>query len=226
MQSSNDIVSRETEMHKTREINTYDLPISPIKSNNESDIVNDIPEPIQTRKILFGLYKFIATVTVILALIFSATDMIDFFVSEINTGDALVKRIFGKNASSSSDFFELIINQSFGNAFTNTEPPLWSDSVPPPSSSPIYTSPQHSSSLENPPSDPPSTQAPETIPPSELPQNAHPIISMDMSLLSYGKNFIYNSTSLSPDISSLSSSPFKKIYTSDGPLVRDRSLYA
>ena len=213
----------ETETKKSkslREINTYDSPIDPL-----SFVDRDSSSRKDQKSIWGGIYKFAATSIVILTVIFAASELIDFIVSDMDAGSSVLKRIFGSSASSDpGDIFEMILEQTFGKL-----PPSSTEAEPPPPETPsaesIPPSTDRAPSTSQPPitlpqtvttSPPPITQAPETIP---LPDNAHPIISMDMSLPSYGDTYIYNNTALSPNVSALISAPLKTVEPSDGPLV-------
>lgn len=194
-----------------REINTYDSPIDPLTLTEPQNASSE-----KKRSVIAGIYKLVATTIVIMTVIFSASELIDLLVSDMDTSNPLFRRIFGSSAAGSSgDLFELIIGQSFyytptqGSSDAPASPPS-SESTP---SSSQTAPPPTQAQPETPNASPPPTTSP------ELPENAHPIITMNMSLLSYGEGFIYNNTSLSPDVSALISSPLKKVSTDSGPLV-------
>lgn len=200
------------------EINTYDSPFSPLGNGSQSP-----PAPPKKAhscgRMLIGIYKFIATAMVVMTIIFSASELIDFFVSDMDADNIFLSKVFGASRSDSGDFFEFIVNLGFGelSPTSSTEaedytPPT--DTVPPDTGAPPLTQGTKPPPAEN---TPPETTLP--LMPSPIPENCHPIVSMDISLLSYGSNFIYNNTSLSPDISVYAKQPLKKIYHADGPLV-------
>lgn len=214
------------------EINTYDSPIDPISfgAKNQSQQRDDSGHK---KGALGGIYKFIATTMVIMTLIFSASELIDFLLSDMSAGNTILRRVFGSSASNGNgNLFDLIMEQTFGKLpekgpASESEKP--SDSQPSqaesslPSLTPPSTPQDTSAKPQTTPVQAPSSKpsATEATPPSSLPipDNAHPIITMDMSLLSYGKDYIYNNTSLAPDIPALRALELKKISYDDGPLV-------
>lgn len=209
------------------EINTYDSPfvIVNTSTSQESEAL-----PKSTCSAFYSLYRVAAIIAVVMTLIFATSEFMDFLLSDMGTGNTLLRRIFGTDASGSGEnMYELIINQTFTDMSAGkNEPPQTfppSTSVQEPNQAvPVPPETKPSESVAPPESDPPSqsTPAPETDPDKvdpSLPENCYPIISMDMSLLSYGNGFIYNNTSLSPNVQELLSKELKKIEASSEPLV-------
>ena len=209
--------TKNEDINKSCEINTYDSPIDPLSLTDKEKHSRK-----SQKGILGGIYKFVATAMVILTVIFATSELIDFLVSDMDTGNILFRRIFGSSASSeSANLLELILEQTFG------ELPPNSTSVP------SQGSPQESTSNNAPivegAATPSSTPTESTINPTpstsdipsapSIPENAHPIVSMDLSLISYGSEYIYNDTMLSPKISELISADPKSVEYSEGPLV-------
>ena len=203
-----------------REINTYDSPIDPLSFAPRGEGRDQRP-----KGILGGIYKFAATAIVILTVIFSASELIDFIVSDMDASGSLLKRIFGSAASSGSgDVFGMILDQTFGNPSHSPDDDVYLPIESPAECTPESTpeSSPHSSSQTQPESPSPIESSPavtESTQTAPIPIGAHPIISMDLGLLSYGDGYINNSTALSPSISSLATLPLKRLERTDGPLV-------
>jgi len=203
------------DIQEEREINTYDSPIDPLSLKEIAE-----GDGQKKRNVWAGIYKLAATAMVILTVIFSASEFFELLVSDVGAGNTLFRRIFGSSVSDGSrDIIELILEQSFGDTAIESKVSAETDKQPPSTATP----PQSSS--ESLPAESPTETAPPaaTDPPPQsspaLPDGAHPIVSMDMSLLQYGEGFIYNNTSLAPNVSALASSQLGKIPYSEGPLV-------
>ena len=192
------------------EINTYDsIPLSdPSQKKGE------------VRHVLKAIYSVAAIITLLLTIVFSSAEIHDFIVNDMGTGNIIMKRIFGKDISGEGlNLCELIIKNSFISLEKSpSDPALPQESVlplPPQSSSPTetQTEPQIESSA-------PVEESSDVIPPEITPpEGMNPILTMDMSLLSYGKNYIYNTTNISPDINALSSASIKNYYKDNAPIV-------
>ena len=198
------------EFFDNEEINTYDA--IPLSASS--------PKKGETRHVLTALYSFAAILTVLLTIIFSAAEIHDFIIKDMGTGNMIMKRIFGKDISGEGlNLCELIIKNSF---IAPEEAPIAS---PPPAESPAPSPSQPSSPIETPPETPKESSTPieesssEDPPEETLPEGMIPILPMDMSMLSYGKNYIYNTTKFSPNISALSSAPIKNYYRNNAPIV-------
>ena len=199
--SNESVNTFESESVADREINTYDLP--PL---SEYSVKHSSKSRSSKKRfcVLRSILSTSAFVMFFLTVIFSATELFEIVVNDMGAGNMLLGRIFGKSAitDDGNNLCDIIINQNFI--------VLETDSIiteTPPESSEISTSAPESAS-------PPSTE--ESAPSDE---KRIPILPMDMSLLSYGKNFIYNDTPLSPNISELSSKAIKKFAVSNLPLV-------
>jgi stage II sporulation protein P len=204
---TNSVNETESEaLRESNEINTYD-PIPLIDTASSKDKI---------KHIFKSLYSFAAVLTLLLTIIFSAAELHDFVINDMGTGSIIMKRIFGKDVSGEGlNLCELIIKNSF---IVLEEPtPSAPSEEPPP-----FTSYQPSSPLETPPEAPEesTTDIEESSSPSTAPPGGiYPILPMDMSLLSYGKNYIYNTTEITPNITLLSSAPIKNYYRDNAPIV-------
>ena len=202
-----------------REINTYDpLPLSR----------NAIESEGRPEGIIKKIFSFFAICTLFLAVIFSSAEIFDLIVNDMGTGNMIMKRIFGQSISGEGlNLSELIIE----NAFIIPEEKDAGQTVPP-IDEPIEPPAESDEAVPNETILPETTTDPEEslLPPKEsqepppkedapLKDGQHPILNMDMSLLSYGKNYIYNNTSLSPSITELSSAEIKNYYKQNAPLV-------
>ena len=192
-----------------QEINTYDfIPLS---------VENDIEkEKLNIKDVIKKIYSIVALATVLLTVIFSSTELLDFVVNDMGTGNIIMRRIFSRDLMGKGlNLSEMIIKNSF---ITHKN-----ESSSPPTTSPSEETPLSSQAPETVPIE--TTKAPEvsqSYPVEESPppiENSFPILQMDMSLLSYGKNYIYNDTDLSPSIEELSSANLKNLYQSSAPLV-------
>lgn len=199
------------EIIEMKEINTYDsIPLSDSSTKKH-----------EIKHILKALYSFAAILTVLLTILFSSAEIQDFIIKDMGTGNIIMKRIFGKDVSGEGlNLCELIIKKSFIVPEEELFPSAPSDESPPSSSSQL-SSPTETE-LE-PPDDTsvPREESSTIISPDEtlLPDGAYPILPMDMSLLSYGKNYIYNTTKITPDIPALSSAPIENYYKDNAPIV-------
>ena len=199
--SNESVNAFESESVANREVNTYDMP--PLSNNKSSSDAKgrSSKKPFHILKSLLSISAF---VMFFITVIFSASELFEIVVDDMGAGNMLLGRIFGKSAitDDGNNLCDIIINQNFI--------VLETDSI-------ITETPPESSEM--------STNAPESASPPRNEESAPsdekriPILPMDMSLLSYGKNFIYNDTSLSPNISELSYKAIKKFAVSNLPLV-------
>ena len=163
----------------------------------------------------------------LLSVIFSSAELLDVMINDTGASNVILKRIFGARLSDNSfDLCELILSNTFLNIsddiqeFEATSPKPESPELDSPKQestspdSPLVNEPDESTKEET---NAPPTVSPEQITPPEDPR--FPILAMDMSLLSYGENYIYNNTSLTPDIDSLRNTKLKSYYIQDEPLV-------
>ncbi len=209
------------------EINTYDLP--PLSPDETAEPTKCFNRSVRRRHgALYKIYAVIAVSILLLTLIFAAGEVYDFIMDDLGTRDMFIRRIFGYGEITNKDGGELadmILRQAFFNLSPKeSEPPAVTDPFhehpPPPVSTqaPIEPETPKETEIEAPPQTPSVTDPVETPAPTP---SGKPIISMDMSLLSYGKDYIYNDTSLSPNIGQLLQNELKSYYTpdSDEPLV-------
>ena len=206
------------------EINTYDLPSFDITDSQEKTQRFNAVGKNKRRRLFYKLYSFLSITIILSLLVFSTPEIIGFVMNDLGTQDMIVKRIFGSNALSGEkqSIAQLILNQSFGDlSLPNPDPSAPTPSTP--NGDAAQTPPANTTPA--PPSTTPSTPSvDQTTPdptPTEPAENEKPIIQMDMSLLSYGQNYIYNDTSLSPDIEKLTMAELPSYYdaSSGEPLV-------
>ena len=193
-----------------QEINTYD----PIPLSEE---IRPEDKKISFKSLFKKIYSFAAIATVLLTVIFSSAELLDFIVNDMGTGNIIMRRIFSHDLMGEGlNLSEMIIKNSFiipekekvpDAPSKDPEETPWASEVVP-SETPLETSKESESSSKE-----PSTEHPPNA------ENAFPILQMDMSLLSYGKYYIYNDTDLNPNIAELSSASLKNLYQSDAPLV-------
>lgn len=203
-----------------KEINTYNtIPFTKFTVSPESN-----PKP-STSAFLKKVYSFAAILTVFLAIVFSSAEILDFILNDMGTENMIMKRIFSRDLMGQGlNLNELIIKNSFIVLETDASKKESHET-------PEETIPSQESlnvvPIQTPGSSLPETTPPETtVPPASqpeappvIPENGLPILPMDMSLLSYGKYYIYNDTDLSPNVVSLASASLKNYYQSDQPLV-------
>jgi stage II sporulation protein P len=123
----------------------------------------------------------------------------------MGAGNMLLGRIFGKSAitDGGNNLSDIIINQQF---IVLEKDPIITEELPKDSETIPDTLPSTSQADNE-----------ESSPTDE--EKRIPILPMDISLISHGENFIYNDTSLSPNIPELSSRDLKKFSVSSFPLV-------
>ena len=203
------------------EINTYDVPSFDVINDKEKTQRFNAVGKSKRRRVFYKLYSFLSITIILSLLVFSTPEIVGFVMNDLGTQDMIVKRIFGSNAlnSEKQSIAQLILNQSFGDLSLpspESAPPVTNnDTVQTP---PVSTTPAPPSTTPSPPT---IDQNPPDATPTQPAENEKPIIQMDMSLLSYGQNYIYNDTSLSPDIAGLTMAALPSYYdaSSDEPLV-------
>ena len=203
------------------EINTYDVPSFDVIDVEEKTQRFIAVRKSKRRRVFYKLYSFLSITIILSLLVFSTPEIVGFVMNDLGTQDMIVKRIFGSNAlnSEKQSIAQLILNQSFGDLSLPSPEP-----APPVTNNDTVQTPP-ASTTPAPPSTTPSPPTVDQNPPATLPtqpgENDKPIIQMDMSLLGYGQNYIYNDTSLSPDIQKLTVAALPSYYdaSSDEPLV-------
>ncbi len=177
-----------------------------------------------------SFFRVLSITVLLLTLILSATEVLDFIMDDLGTENMLIRRIFGygaiedKESKKLSDMiFEFVffdLSQDSNATAPQTAPP--SSPIETPAETPDVTPPETSPETK-PPETHPSETTPETNSGGTTPDkpSVYPIVSMDLSLLSYGDHYIYNDTSLSPDIQRLLTSKLPSYYSeaSAEPLV-------
>ena len=212
-------IPEEDQFNPQKEINTYNtVPFTKYTPSQENG------EGSGLKFIIKKIYSFAAVLTVFLAIVFSSAEIFDFIINDMGTGNIIMKRIFSQDLMGQGlNLNELIIKNSF---IIPSENSSQKETLPPPAESrppestlnsiPIQTPPE-STPESKPSTDTPPMTVPETTP--VIPENGFPILPMDMSLLSYGKNYIYNDTNLSPNVTALASASLKNYFRNDAPLV-------
>ena len=208
-------------IEKPNEINTYNIPeLEFDKSDEKTQCFNTNRSTRKRSRIIYRSYSFLCVIAVLLTLIFSASEIIRFTMNDTGAADALIKHFWGYRSDQANDenaLVELIMNKTFidlkpkKNEPPDTTPdslpdqdlPSAEESAPPPADT--------EDDLQN--------ESPEIVP--EPNDSLSSIISMDLSLLSYGKNYIYNDTSLYFNIEDFRSAALTDRYdeSSDAPLV-------
>ena len=175
-----------------------------------------------------SLSSFLAICLLLLTVLFSASDFLRVLLSDSNLQDTLTKKIFGKSSSGQSEsYLSMILHQIFleipgASSSKGTESSVPSALPPKPTSAPPKPSEASPSQTLTPSASPqgsPLFPSPTASPDLHPGVKRYPILPVDMSLLSHGKNFIYNDTKLSPDIAALSARRLAWDYQSDVPLV-------
>ena len=216
-----------------KEINTYDLPELSFETGDEKTQCFKTSRIARKKgRAVYKMYSVLCVVTFFLTLIFSASELIQFVMDDMGAHDILMKKIFGYGADEIDDkssLFDLIISKTFVDLSLKKEEDLPvnpdTPSVPSP---PIYDTPNFRDPSSS-PSNKDESSSDSALPPPDAPNEIEPpmeeglssIISMDMSLLHYGKNYIYNDTSKNIDIEEFRSSILTDRYDehSDAPLV-------
>ena len=172
--------------NRLQEINTYDsIPLFDEPTKNGS---------ISLKNILKKIYSIASIGIVLLAVIFSSAEILDFIVDDMGTGNIIMNRIFSKGLTGEGlNLSELIIKNSF------IIPEKEASPSQPETHSPETTHPPQTA--ETVPNETPSVSSKEpdisqSKPPAETSmgkENTSPILQMDMSLLSYGKHSINTS---------------------------------
>lgn len=206
------------------EVATGDTPpISDMPTKEPTQCFN-IP-PKKKRGGARSFFRALSILALLLTLILSATDVIDFVMDDLGTENMLIRRIFGYDAIKDKDskklsdmIFELVFDAP---AYIPKET-LPQQDVP--ASDPIES--QIETPSESSPEQPPESKPSETIDdpkpqPEPEPPSGYPIVSMDLSLLSYGSHYLHNDTSLTVDTELLTSAKLPSYYfeNSAEPLV-------
>ena len=222
-----------------REVNTYDVPEFSLENDREQTQCFNAVRKKPKNRLLYRIYSFFCVLTVFLTLVFSATELISFVMDDMGAHDMLMNRLLGGEAKDISDgkaLIELIMKQSFADLSLTGKGDAAS---PPPSATDPPKSPATPSEDENPPEEdgspsdtqqkpsestpepPTSTSKPPESTPTPPGENSLPIIKMDLSYISYGKNYLYNDTSLKLDLDRLRDASLTPRYdaVSDAPLV-------
>jgi stage II sporulation protein P len=221
------------ETHK--EINTYDIPEFSFEGEREKTQCFHTAKKGSSRRLLYRIYSFFCVLTVLLTLIFSASELINFIMDDMGTHDMLMSRLLGREAEEIVDgktLLELIMKQTFADlSLTDKKDP----SSPPPAVTTPQNTPQNTEPPEsnkdpeatnpNPPASTPKPPSTSQNPPVNTPtipdENALPIINMDLSYISYGKNYLSNDTALKLDLDRIRETPLTERYNESlsAPLV-------
>lgn len=211
-----------------KEVNTYDIPEFSLSDEKEQTQCFHTSKKRHKRSLLYRIYSFFSVLTVIITLVFSASELINFIMDDMGAHDMIMNRLLGGGTESITDsesLVELIMKQSFADLSLSeknepTSPPESTQKnenvTPDENKSPVSTQ-KPSSTTQKPPETSPAPPDAEPSPP----ENALPIISMDLSYLSYGKNYLYNDTSLKLDLDKIRGATLTDRYSEDStaPLV-------
>ena len=165
---------------------------------------------------------------ILLTVAFAATELFAVFFADICPDRLILSKLFGADADLGMSFQEIILNQSFGDlSYPNAKKEPQSTLPPAPSepSEPSDTEP--SAPQDTPQATPPAVEPEEPTPelPDDppIPSGMKPIISMDLSLSSFGLDYLHNTSSKSPNMSLLSqfelSTDISAVYPKNSPLV-------
>ena len=188
------------------EVNTFDaIPLaSPHKSGG----------------FLKSLFYLATVMTVLLAVILSSAEIIDYVMNELGTGNIIMKRVFGSwEKGEGLNLGELVLKNVFLLPNDHHSPDSPVESERPSESRPTPSIPQESIPAPESGTLRPieSEKEPDVLPSPE--DGLFPIIRNDLSYLSYGENYIYNDTGKSPDVSALASANLKSYYKEGSPTV-------
>ena len=180
-----------------KEINTYDIPELSFEDNEEkTQCFNTTRSIRQNKRFFYRTYSLICVATVFLTLIFSASELIRFVMADMGAHDVLMDRIFGYNireVRDGKDLVELIINRAFADLSVKSEVP--GGTTDPKEENNEILSPENDTSEDTESPVPPENEKAEASEP-DSDVGTSPIISMDLSYISYGENYIHNDTSV------------------------------
>ena len=205
------------------EINTYDIPELFSETDTKKTQCFNIVKQYKSRRILYRFYSILSILILFLTVIFSAPEVLRFIMTDLGAEDMIIDRFFGPDANfnnTDGNLSDFILSQIFGDL--SLDKPIDKPSINVPGTDDKEPNETMSPDTEaTPPSTSPiesETEPPQIdSPPSS--ENIKPIISMDMSLLSYGENYIYNDTALSPDVETLRDTDIPWRYKEGYPLV-------
>ena len=171
------------------------------------------------------MYCVMTLSVMLLTLAFAATELFAVFFSDVYPERFVMSKLFGAEAESGKNFFELMLEQSFCDLSFGGKPTAPPETTVPPVPPESSVLPEDTAMPDT--SVPPETteKPQETVPdvPPAPPDGMMPVIGMDLSLSHFGLDYIHNTSAKSPDMSSLAgislSTDLSKIYPSDAPLV-------
>ena len=223
MDDKTENLSNETLIPFENEISTQDaLPFSENKSNENTHCFNTSKRK-NKRGCASSFFRIVSTTALFLTIILSATDIFDFIMKDLEVETTLIRRVFGQSAlndKNTQKLSDMIMELVFFDLSSDADKTAPSTSAPlSPSETkqegftdaPFETSPSA-------PSDSTATERPpisDTAEPPPDSQNTYPIVYMDLSLLSYGAHYIYNDTSLDPDIEQLTAANLPLYYSEE-----------
>ncbi len=181
------------------------------------------------------LYCCMTLSVMLLTIAFAATELFSVFFSDMYPDKFILSKFFGADADSGLSFEELMLYQSFGSLSFGKK----DDTADPPVTTVPSDTPESPTTTEKPNiTEPQDTSAPpETDPPSEtsapadiyapderpIPSGMGAILPMDLSSLSFGMNYIHNTSEKAPNMQALAaykiSTDISGVYPADAPLV-------
>ena len=188
------------------------------------------------------LYCFITLSVILLTIAFAATELFAVFFSDVQPNRMLLSRLFGADAESGMSFQELMLNQSFCDLSfgkgeeTETLAPNTEEEPTDTENGATTSAPSEETTLPEETTNAPSTKEPDSV--TSVPEDTSDIyapsgqtppmgmgaiLPMDLSLSGYGIDYIYNTSTKSPDMAALGaykvSTDLSGIYPSGAPLV-------
>ena len=201
-------------------------------------LLSESAPPEQKTPKSYVFYCFMTLSVMLLTLAFAATELFSVFFSDVYPDKMILSKLFGADAESGMSFEELMLNQSFGDLSFGKKPEALPDSEgikppkesappvenpPAPDTEPTVTEDTRPEETPEPEPEPSEPQKDIYAPPESVPTGMSAIVPMDLSLSSYGLDYIYNTSSCEPDMRSLAgyglSTDPSGVYPAGAPLV-------
>jgi len=188
---------------------------------------NNISKPI-------ALYCLMTFCIMLLFLAFAASEIFSIFFSEGNLGGVFLSKLFGADGTSGMGFSEMMLSQSFsdlsywkGNnnseSLPDNEATDKNNVSKPPQNDNIISDPEVGDPEEDAGGSPKDEEDNNEYTPSNVPDGMKGIVSMDLSLIGYGIDYVNNQSSQQIYINELKdisvSVDVSKVYPADSPLV-------
>ena len=208
------------------------------KEERREAVYRRTPSPKVPKSYIF--YCCMTLSVMLLTIAFAATELFSVFFSDVYPDRIILSKLFGSDAESGMSIEELMLNQSFGDLSFKKD----NEDPKPPVSTGAPVTTEKPESTETPEQTDKTTEVPVTTekptptePPSvtekpvdiyapnngEIPAGMSAILPMDLSLFEYGIDYIYNTSSKSPDMNTLGaynfSTDLSSVYPAGAPLV-------